>query len=151
MSKHLIERRHRWQVRIWNTLNFRNLSFTSNGSFQTMHNFVNHWKILVHFVIWNSQMLTHFITYYQKITLTHVTTVVRKVFNYWKGVEIMIANIFPKLFPSKLKSSHWQQILSLVFLKFADSFKKLYSLFIWAYVCQIRRSKWPQFISHSFK
>lgn len=75
-------------------------------------------------------MLTHFITYYQKITLTHVTTVVRKVFNYWKGVEIMIASIFPKLFPSKLKSSHWQQILSLVFLKFADSFKKLYSLFI---------------------
>lgn len=76
-------------------------------------------------------MLTHFITYYQKITLTHVTTVVRKVFNYWKGVEIMIANInFPKLFPSKLKSYHWQQILSFVFLKVADPFKKLYSLFI---------------------
>ena len=68
---------------------------------------------------------------------------------YWKCVEPMIANInFPKLFTSKLKSYHWQQILSLVFLKVADSLKKLYS---WSYVCQICKSKLPQFISHSFK
>lgn len=47
-------------------------------------------------------MLTHFITYYLKITPTHVTTVVRKVFNYWKGVEIMIAKYITlsKIFPA---------------------------------------------------
>ena len=52
------------------------------------------------------QMFTHFITQYQKITFTHITTtVVRKVFNYWKAVELMVANInFPKFKFSPLSS-----------------------------------------------